>query len=460
MANPTGGRDEAARRADLEWLYGDKPIPVFGDAATPKPARTASQARASTPKVADDDGVERAQILRSGKPHSAKQGQTQGWEPQRPAQPARPATQREPVTARPTPKPTKSRIPAQAGRGRGAADSPDGTGAASASLRRRRRRHPIRWALTVLLALILAWLVFLVFVPAHTIATMTKVDAAPAGARPPEQPGTAILLVGTDSREFLSESERQRLGTGDAAGQRADTIMLLYKPPTGRSVLISLPRDSYVTIPGYGRDKLNAAYAYGGPKLLIQTIEQTTDVRIDGYLEIGFGGFASLVDAAGGVEVCLKEPMKDELAHVDLPAGCQTINGTQALGYVRMRYHDPRGDIGRIERQREIVGKLAHKLASPASVLNPIRYWKLNKAVGQILTKSADTSTGELVRGGQAALNVATGDGLSLVVPISNAAGVSDTGASVVIWDRDQALQMFGEIARGDTSRMDRFKTK
>ena len=307
-------------------------------------------------------------------------------------------------------------------------------------------------------AIFFAWIIYLVAVPIYTVLTMSSVDAHPLITSPEGDAGHAILLVGSDSRAGLDEAEKQRLGTGDAAGSRADTIMMLYRPVRGESVLISLPRDSYVSIPDYGMDKLNASYSYGGPPLLVTTIEQTTGIALDGYVEIGFGGFSSLVDAVGGIEVCLDEPMQDELTHIDLPVGCQIIDGTQALGYVRMRYQDPRGDIGRAERQREVVGKVMNKLLSPASVINPIRYWKINRAAAEMIVKSDETSSLTLFAAAMGLRSVASGQGTSLVVPIADPAGWTESGASVVIWDSQAAGELFAQIATGDTSDIERFR--
>lgn len=306
-----------------------------------------------------------------------------------------------------------------------------------------------------LLALV-AWLIFLVVTPIYALGRMAEVDQSGSAERPPRQPGTATLLVGTDGRTPGSGYEPVP-GDEDLTIVRADTIMLLYQPPTGRSVLVSLPRDSYVPIPGFGQDKLNAAYAYGGPALLTETVELVTGIRLDGYLEIGFDGFANLVDAVGGVEVCTDIPLQDDFSGLDLPAGCSELGGPQALAYVRMRYADPRGDIGRAERQREVIGKVVGQAASPISVLNPFRYWNLNMAAARMLTRGDETGVFDLLGAARALVGVAGGDGLSLVVPIADPAGVSEDGASVVIWDRENALAMFDEISRGDTSQLDRF---
>ena len=151
-------------------------------------------------------------------------------------------------------------------------------------------------------------------------------------------------------------------------------MMLLHIPRgTGKPVLISLPRDSYVPIPGHGRNKLNAAHAFGGPKLLSRTVEEVTGIRLDyGYMEVGFDGFASVVDAVGGVQICPETAMRDPMAGLNVKAGCQEANSKTALAYVRAR-HSGRGDLDRVERQQEFLGALIKKSTSPATVLNPFR---------------------------------------------------------------------------------------
>ncbi len=329
---------------------------------------------------------------------------------------------------------------------------------AGGAVRTSRRRRPPRLVRLLRLPLILlaAWLVWLVAVPINALGQMRTVTESTSAERLAKQPGTAILLVGSDARTHEPGYQPQE-GDEDITNARADTIMLLYRPPRGQSVLVSLPRDSYVPIPGYGQDKLNAAYAYGGTPLLMDTVEQVTGVQLDGYLEIGFGGFTQLVDAVGGVEVCPTEYFWDGYTNLELPPGCHQLNGEQALSYVRMRYTDPRGDIGRAERQREVVNKVVAKAARPASVINPFTYWKLSKAMAAMLQRGDQTGNGDLFAAGLGMMDLARGKGVSLAVPISNPAGFTPEGASVVIWDRENALQLFDEISRGDTSQVGRF---
>ena len=164
----------------------------------------------------------------------------------------------------------------------------------------------IRRALSLIVVLLLAYAAFLAYTPWHAWSGVTREVSAPDGERPADSSGHTYLLVGSDSREGMSAEEQKRLGTGSDAGRRTDSIMLVHVPSGGgKSAIISIPRDSYVPIPGHGSNKINAAFSIGGPQLLVETLEQVTDLRIDGYLEIGFGGFANLMDSMGGVQICV-----------------------------------------------------------------------------------------------------------------------------------------------------------
>ena len=305
----------------------------------------------------------------------------------------------------------------------------------------------------VLLVLALLWLIG---VPAYAWSKVARLDADPGGDRPANQPGQTFLLVGSDSREGLTKEEQQRLGTGKTPGQRTDTIMIVYVPLGGKLALISVPRDSFVTIPGKGKNKINAAYAFGGPELLVQTVEANTGLKVDSYVEIGFGGFVNIIDALGGIEMCLPKAIKDRPSRLDLPKGCQDLDGATALGYVRMRKADPRGDLGRVERQREMLAAVAKKAASPATVVNPVRYWTLSNASTQAVTLDEDTSLFGFSRLALAMRRVSNGNGYTLTVPISNNDARTSAG-SAVLWDDEQAKALFADLARGDTGDLEKY---
>ena len=146
---------------------------------------------------------------------------------------------------------------------------------------------------------------------------------------------------------------------------------MLLHTGSGPNLLMSIPRDSLVPIPGRGTTKINAAYAYGGAKLMVRTVEASTGIRIDNYVEIGFGGFVGLVDAVGGIEICPKEDMVDPDAGLRIKKGCQDVEGEVALAYARSRKTQQLGDLDRAAHQREVVSAVGKKAVSPWSVLNP-----------------------------------------------------------------------------------------
>lgn len=296
------------------------------------------------------------------------------------------------------------------------------------------------------------FLVYLIGVPLYAFTKVARVDAAPDGARPDAGKGSNYLLIGSDSRAGLSAEQQDQLATGSEGqteGQRSDTIMVLHKSASGPSSLVSIPRDSYVDIPGHGKDKINAAFAIGGPKLMAATIEQATGLRLDGYLEIGFGGFGGVVDALGGVDICVKDAMDDPMAGINLQPGCQVLRGPQALGYVRSRYVDPRGDIGRAERQRQFLSAVVKGISTPSTVLVPTRYWGVCQAGAKGVRLGEDTSMTETAGLLMAMRSVSSGDGHSLVVPLKTL-GLKTSAGLAVQWDRERALALFEALKRDD----------
>jgi LCP family protein required for cell wall assembly len=309
------------------------------------------------------------------------------------------------------------------------------------------RRRPGRWVAVVVVLL----LVYPLALFAAAWTALNRVDALPGAGGPADTPGRTFLVVGSDSRQDLSAAERKRLGTGSTAGQRTDTIMLLHVPSGGGpTVLVSVPRDSYVPIPGRARNKINAAYAVGGPRLLVRTVEQVSGLHVDEYVETGLGGFAGLVDAIGGVQMCPKRALKDAKAHIDIQAGCQDFDGSTALGYARARYSDPRGDLGRVDRQRQVLAAIAGKTLSPSVLAPPWRAFPAARAGGDALTVDSGTTPLGLARFVLAMRAVAGGNGLSLTVPVATTQ--LQTGAGIAVgWDRERARQLFDAIRDDDT---------
>lgn len=301
----------------------------------------------------------------------------------------------------------------------------------------RRRKGPGCVGGTGILILVVFALLAGMFLWADT--KLTRVEALPA-PRPANTAGTNWLLVGSDSRQGLSEKDISKLNTGgDIGSSRTDTIMLLHIPTSGQPTLISIPRDSYVNIPGQGKNKINAAFTIGGPQLLTQTVEQTTGLRIDHYAEIGFGGFAGMVDAVGSVEICVDEPIADDVISLYLDAGCQKMDGPTALSYVRTRA-TPLGDLDRVERQRKFFAALMKKTTSPATMINPLRSIPLISKTGSAFIVGEKDHAWHLAR---VALSLKSG-ARTETIPLG---GFADTAVgSVVLWDDAATEALLGPL--------------
>ncbi|MGB3830133.1 MAG: LCP family protein [Ornithinimicrobium sp.] len=315
--------------------------------------------------------------------------------------------------------------------------------------RGRRPHYGMRRVLVILMVLVLTYVVAMIWAVTASWTAIGDVDATvPGDDRPSAAAGSNVLLVGTDSRADLTREQRNELKTGHTEGSRADTIMLLHLPDSGDPTLLSLPRDSYVDIPGSGRNKINASYSIGGAPLLVNTVEQATDLRIDGYLEVGFDGFVDVVAAVGGVQMCLPDAVVEERSDLDLPAGCQELEGKDALNYVRMRYSDPRGDLGRVERQREFLSAMVDKMTRPSTLLVPWELHDAGTATGSSLRKGEDTSMWEMGKVALAMQSISSGSGRSITVPIADADYPTAAGSSV-LWDESGAAELF-EALRTD----------
>lgn len=264
--------------------------------------------------------------------------------------------------------------------------------------------------------------------------------------RPSPGSGTNWLIAGSDTRQGLTKRQERQLSTGhlDNSGfGRSDSILILHIPVSGKPLLISIPRDSYVQIPGYGRNKINAAFSFGGPRLLAETVQDNTGLYINHFVDIGFGGFVRVVNAVGGVRMCLDHRLHDHASGLRLHRGCQVLNGAQALAYVRDRHNFATQDLQREQDQRIFLKALLSKLTSPGVLLNPFSV--LPAASGAVATLTVDkgTSLYQLYGFAQAMRNPQT-----TTVPIANANYPTSVG-DVVLWSRSQASQLFNDLQTG-----------
>ena len=270
-----------------------------------------------------------------------------------------------------------------------------------------------------------------------------------------------ILLVGLDSRTDahgnpLSAEELATLRAGDEEATNTDTIILIRIPNNGKSAtVISIPRDSYVQAPGLGKTKINGVYGQtreakraglvqagasaaeaaaagteAGREALIKTVAELTGVTVDHYAEIGLLGFALIADALGGVDVCLKEPVYEPLSGADFPAGWQTLNGPQALSFVRQRHDLPRGDLDRVVRQQVVMASLAHKVISGKTLSSPATLDRLQEAV----QRSVVLSDGwDIMNFAEQLQKLAAGSVAFATIPVLDENGWSDDGMQSVV---------------------------
>ena len=293
---------------------------------------------------------------------------------------------------------------------------------------------------------------------------INRIDAFSSVSSRPDKPNKALnyLLVGSDTREGLTREQMKLLRVGStktAAGSRSDTMLLVHiSKSRDKATIISIPRDSLVTIPEHpssvdkakivpaAKGKINAAFAFGGAPLLIQTIEDETGVRIDHYIEIGFAGFAGMVDALGGIEVCTKRDIDDPGSHLVLPAGVHTLNGVEALKYVRTRDFDGMGDLGRMQRQQQFMSAVLRKVTSTGVLLNPIKLVNFfNAAIATVKTDS-ELNKSDLLTLAKQMKNLSSSNVRTLTIPLGNVNARVPGVGSVVTWDSELAPDLFNRI--------------
>jgi LCP family protein required for cell wall assembly len=308
--------------------------------------------------------------------------------------------------------------------------------------------RPVRYIRNI----VLAYLGFYLVLGFHAASSLDKIPAA-SNVALADTAGTNWLLVGSDSREGLTKAERKELHTGkDEGSQRTDTLMVIHIDDSGKPTLVSLPRDSYVTIPAHvaldgssiedRKNKINTAYGKGGAPLLVETVERNTGLHIDHYMEVGFKGIRDITDAVGGVNMCVPADVTDQNSGLNLLAGCQELDGKNALAYVRMRYADPKGDLGRIERQQQFLSSVMKKVATPAVLLNPISMWKLVDAGTASVNVGEGDSVMDVGALARAMRGLSNGNGTLTTVPVSQTDANTAAGSSV-IWDDAAARELF-----------------
>ncbi len=264
-------------------------------------------------------------------------------------------------------------------------------------------------------------------------------DAAPAGVgaagAPTRARGLNYLLIGSDARP------------GDTFS-RSDVIMLAHVTAARDTVyLVHFPRDLYVDVPGHGKDKINAAYAYGGAPLLVSTLQDLVDVRVDHVAKIDFSGFERMTDAVGGVRVWATQPSTDRDG-TRITTGWNDLDGSQALAFVRERKQLSEGDISRGHRQQAFLRALLTKALSPGVVANPLRFRAFVDAAASNTTVDDGLSMAE-IRAEALRLRGLRGDDVVSVTAPFDGFGTSPSGASIDVVDA-AGMGELGDAIRHD----------
>ena len=307
----------------------------------------------------------------------------------------------------------------------------------------RRRRPRLRLVLAFLAGLVAVLLILVIGGYFYLDGKLHRSNVLVSYAgQPAAGSGSNWLITGSDSRQGLTRKQERKYHTGrDVSGQRSDTILLLHIPGNGGpAVLVSLPRDSYVKIPGYGWNKLNAAYSFGGPKLLAQTVQNATGLRIEHYMGIGFGGLVNVVNSVGGVTMCFRHPLHDHASGLRLKKGCQNLSGGQALSFVRTRHQFASQDLQREQNQRVFMKALLSKMTSPRVMFNPFAVVPAaNGSVGSVIVDDG-THLNNLLSVAFALRKPET-----TTVPIANSNYATSAGDAVQ-WNSPLASRLFRDL--------------
>ena len=304
--------------------------------------------------------------------------------------------------------------------------------------RRARQRRSVLLSCALMSALVLLFAGGAWGLTSYANYTVGRVNAGTAGG---STGPLNVLLAGVDLRTGLTPAQERQLHVGRAVSFNSDTMMLIHVSADRSSVtVVSLPRDSWVNIPGHGMNKINAAFGLGGPRLMVATVEQATGLTINNFVEVNFLGFVKVIDTLGGVSICLPQAVDDPYSGLHLTAGHHHVNGITALEYARDRHSFATSDLARIDNQQRLLASLLSEAISSGTLANPLRLSRfLTEVLGAIkvdqnlnLAALADQLRGITLR-----------DVHFLTVPLANTNYLTPTGESAVLWNHTTADQLF-----------------
>lgn len=314
-----------------------------------------------------------------------------------------------------------------------------GRNGAALAVKRPRKRHLFIKILSALLALILALCCWAYFWIDNQLVHYAALDDYPSDS------AETWLITGSDVRDGAEGTG----AVGSTDGNRTDSIMLLIKPKSGPCALISIPRDTYVTVHGTDMKINAAAESYGWPALT-GAVEQISGLKVDHTVRIGFNGVENIVDALGGVTLCYDRNVNDPDSGMKWTPGCHAVNGAQALAFSRMRHQDPLGDFGRAARQRQVIQVAAKKMMTPSVLLNFGEATTLISAGLKSIKVDNGTNPFTLIHMALAFKNATGSGGITGMPYISNPNYYPPSGLGfTVLLDKEKTLSMFKAIADG-----------
>jgi LCP family protein required for cell wall assembly len=253
-----------------------------------------------------------------------------------------------------------------------------------------------------------------------------------------------VLVAGVDLRTGLTRAQQRQLHVGAAVSSNSDTMMLVHvSGDRSRVTVVSIPRDSWVDIPGHGMSKINAAFGLGGPKLMVATVQHMTGLTINHFIEVNFLGFVKIIDALGGVSICLPYPVNDRYSGLHLTAGRHHVNGVTALEYARDRHSFAASDLARISNQQSLLASLLRAAISSRTLADPLRLSAFLRAVLGAIKVDSGLNLAELadqLRG------ITLHEVQFLTVPLANLNYQTPTGESAVLWNAPAAHQIFTKL--------------
>jgi LCP family protein required for cell wall assembly len=273
-------------------------------------------------------------------------------------------------------------------------------------------------------------------------SNVSRVNAGTAGT-PPTGP-LNILMAGVDRRNGLTPEQETRLHVGHDVSSNSDTLMIIHVPADHSSVsVVSLPRDSWVNIPGHGMNKINAAFGLGGPKLMVRTVEEDTGLTINDYAEVDFLGFVKVIDALGGVNICLPTAVNDSYSGLDLSQGIHHVDGVTALEFARDRHSFALSDIARIGDQQQLLSTIMHEAISSGTLANPVRLTRFLHAALAAIRVDKNLNVTELAN---ELRTVPPSKVTFTTVPVANLNYTTPTGQSAILWNTTAADHLFASI--------------